>query len=70
MPANLREFIMAMRGPISEVPVPPGVERIGVRGPSLGAGIEGEVHWFTNPGLLDCFIDRQRWPDRSAEKLR
>jgi hypothetical protein len=59
---NLRELVMAMRGRMAEVPIPPGVERIGVPGPSLGAGMDGEVHWFTDrnfPGTLF----RVRWAD-------
>jgi 8-oxo-dGTP diphosphatase len=59
---QLRVSIAARRRVWATVPKPAGAERIGVPGPSLGAGVDGEVHWFTDrrfPG----FLFRVRWAD-------
>jgi hypothetical protein len=44
----LRAWIMAARRSWADVPAPEGVEQIGTRGPGLGIGHDGEVHWFTD----------------------
>jgi 8-oxo-dGTP diphosphatase len=59
---ELRRFIAATRQGWATVPKPAGAERIGVPGPSLGKGVDGEVHWFTDRRFPE-FVFRVRWAE-------
>jgi hypothetical protein len=57
-----KQIVMQMRLLNASVPMPPGADRIGVPGPTMGTGADGEIHWYTDRSF-PSFLFRVRWED-------
>lgn len=57
-----KQIVSLLRRANASVPMPEGADRIGVPAASMGPGVDGEIHWYTDrrsPG----FLFRVRWED-------
>jgi hypothetical protein len=57
-----KQIVNHMRRQNASVPMPPGADRIGMPAATMGAGENGEIHWYTDR-MSPGFLFRVRWED-------